>query len=419
MDVRNKLTPSTNKTPFFFKFLFGYIIFSLLVLVFFVGYFVGLARPGTFSSSEILSQIVERAPQYVKDKNIDFNQFWEVWQYLGNEYVHQPIDETTAFYGALKGLVASLDDPYSVYFDPQEAKEFDVEISGQFEGIGAEIGIKDEKLVVISPMPGSPSEEAGLKAGDQIIKIDETDAYNLTVDQAIQLIRGEKGTRVTLLIVHEGESEPVAISIARDTITTESVSWKMLDSKLAYVAITSFSNDTVTQFNKAITEILLEEPKGLILDLRNNPGGYLDVAVKVAGEFIEDDLVVTEKMSGDRRQEHFSDGTSRLKSVPTVILVNPGTASAAEILAGALQDYHLATLVGETTFGKGTVQDYTEFDDGSSLKVSVAEWLTPSGRSIDKKGITPDVAVKYTLEQYQAGVDPQLEAAIKQLTQTP
>lgn len=246
--------------------------------------------------------------------------------------------------------------------------------------------------------------------------IDDTETVGLSVDQAVQLIRGEKGTMVDLLVLHENETEPVLISITRDTIKTESLSWKMLDSNIAFISLTGFTNSTQTELSSAINEILLKEPRGLVLDLRNNPGGYLDVAIDAAGEFLDNKLVVVEKFSSGQRQEHYSDGQHRLKDLPTVVLIGPGTASAAEILAGALQDHQAARLVGEKTFGKGSVQDYTEFDDGSSLKITVAEWLTPEGRSIDKLGITPDIEIEYSYEDYQAGIDPQLDKATEILS---
>ncbi|MDP3964741.1 MAG: S41 family peptidase, partial [bacterium] len=211
----------------------------------------------------------------------------------------------------------------------------------------------------------------------------------------------------------EGSEEVIELTIERDTITTTSVSWRMIDDTIAYVMVTSFSADTLDQLNQAITELLVEEPAGLILDLRGNPGGFLDVAVEFTGEFIDGQIVVIEKFGEGEQIEHSSERPSRLPDIDTVVLVNHGTASASEIVAGALQDYERAIVIGEQTFGKGSVQDYTEFEDGSSLKLTVAEWLTPDGRSINETGITPDQMVELTADDFQASNDTQLNAAIE------
>ncbi|MFA5106916.1 MAG: S41 family peptidase [Patescibacteria group bacterium] len=393
------------------KIIIGYLVLSLFAIVFFAGYVIGNLRTTSLTGARLFSNIIQHVPDSLKDKNVDYTLFWNVWSYISDEYVKQPVSETDAFYGSLKGMVASLGDPYSMFLDPSETKEFNFEISGRFEGIGAEIGTKDGKIVIIAPVPGSPAEKAGLKAGDTVLQIDETDTAGLTVDQAVALIRGEKGSAVKLTIERTGGAEPFTLTITRDTIITSSVTSKMLEGNIAYISLADFSQDTASEFSKAVNDLLLQEPKGLVLDLRNNPGGYLDQAVAVAGEFINNDTVVIEQFSNGQKRVHKSDGQSRLKDLSTVVLIDGGSASAAEILAGALQDYKAATLVGEQTFGKGSVQDYTEFDDGSSLKITVAEWLTPLGRSIDKTGISPDITVTYTQAQYDAGQDPQLDKA--------
>ncbi|MBU0707389.1 S41 family peptidase [Patescibacteria group bacterium] len=416
MDKYTESTIKKHKPGLLLRLLLLYLVLSLLIVMFFIGYFFGAYKSGASTGIQIFSEIINPSEDNLKSQEIEFGMFWDVWRYVSQEYVHQPFDEKAAFYGALKGVVASIDDPYSVFLDPDETKEFDIEITGHFEGIGAEIGVRDDQLVVIAPLLGSPAESAGLKAGDAILKINDTETYNLTIDEAVALIRGDFGTSVDLLIIHKGQEETEQITIVRDTISTQSVSWEMLESKVAYIAMTGFTNDTQGQFTQAVNELLLEEPIGLVLDLRNNPGGYLGVAVEVTGEFVDDKLVVTEVFSNGDKSDHYPDGGNRLIDFPTVVLIGQGTASAAEILAGALQDHGMATLVGETTFGKGSVQDYVEFDDGSSLKVTVAEWLTPNGRSINKTGIDPDIMIEYTYEDYLAGIDLQLDKAIELLT---
>ncbi len=410
--------PIKKKSNTAVKIIIGYLVFSLFAIVFFAGYVIGNLRTTSLTGARLFSNIIQHVPDSLKDKNIDYTLFWNVWSYISDEYVKQPVSETDAFYGSLKGMVASLGDPYSMFLDPSETKEFNFEISGRFEGIGAEIGTKDGKIVIIAPVPSSPAEKAGLKAGDIVLQIDETDTAGLTVDQAVALIRGEKGSTVKLTIERTGTAEPLTLTITRDTIITSSVTSKMLDGNIAYISLADFSQDTASEFSKAVNGLLLQEPKGLVLDLRNNPGGYLDQAVAVAGEFINNDTVVIEQFSNGQKRVHKSDGQSRLKDLSTVVLIDGGSASAAEILAGALQDYKVATLVGEQTFGKGSVQDYTEFDDGSSLKITVAEWLTPQGRSINKTGISPDITVSYTQAQYDAGQDPQLDKAKEILSTT-
>jgi carboxyl-terminal processing protease len=308
--------------------------------------------------------------------------------------------------------VASLKDPYSVYYDSEETKQFNLEVSGKFEGIGAELGAKNSILVVISPLSGSPAEAAGLKAGDQVLQIDDTITTGMSVDEAVSLIRGAKGTTVKLLIMRAGFTEPTSYSITRDTISPSSVTWKMLPAKVAIIEIGNFSNNTVSQFDKAITELLVQDPKGWVLDLRGNPGGYVDVAIDLVGECIGPEIALIEESTGGKSVTYRGKGSSRLKGLPMAVLVNGGSASASEILAGAIQDYGAARIIGTKTFGKGVVQTYQEFPDGSSLKLTTARWLTPKGRSINEEGITPDDVVQFTEEDVKAERDPQLDAAV-------
>jgi len=272
-------------------------------------------------------------------------------------------------------------------------------------------------LVVIAPLPDSPAEKTGILAGDKIMKIDSVDTNTITIDTAVNLIRGKEGTTVNLLIEREGENEPLSFTVTREVIKVQSITWEIIDSNIAYLKISHFNEDTEKNFQKAINEIILKEPKGIILDLRNNPGGYLDVAIDITGSFVEKEKIVVIEDYGDgRRTEYKSDDGGSLSNYPVVVLVNNGSASASEIMAGALQDYGVATIVGEQTFGKGSVQELTEFSDGSSLKLSVAKWLTPTGRSINEEGIKPDVEVKLSEDDYNSDRDPQLEKAIEILT---
>lgn len=361
----------------------------------------------------------------------DFKQFWDLWRKLKESYYQQPVDEKKMFYGAMSGLAASLGDPYTVFFDPKTAQEFNESLAGKFDGIGAEIGIKDEQIQIIAPLADMPAEKAGLRAGDFILKIDKQDTTGMSVEQAVSLIRGKKGTPVTLTIGRykvetdksgKEKKTPTTqeITIIRDTIVVKSVRSKYLkEQRLAVIEITNFNQDTDSLFAQAVNDALNRDVKGIILDLRNDPGGYLDTAITVAGEWTGGDIVVKERRQGKIVDEFHGTASGRLKNFPTVVLVDQGSASASEIVAGALQDYGLAKIVGMTTYGKGSVQDYSEFPDKSSVKMTIAEWVTPQERSINKKGIEPDVKVDRTAEDYNANRDPQLDKAIELLTGKP
>lgn len=352
----------------------------------------------------------------IKGTDVDFDLFWEVWKTMKENYVNS--DELTdkkMFYGALHGLVASAGDPYTVFMDPKVSQEFANDMAGTFEGIGAEIGIKDDILTIVAPLSEMPAEIAGLKAGDKVLAINGTSTMGISIDAAVKQIRGKKGTDVTLSI-KRGDEDIQDITITRGAIFVKSVRTEMLDNDIFKIKVTNYNNDTKDLFNKAVREAVDKNPKGIILDLRNNPGGYLDTAIEMASEWVEDGLIVTEKYSEDYKNEHFARGRARLKNYPTVVLVNQGSASASEIVAGALQDHNKAKIVGMQTFGKGSVQTLSNLPDGSSIKITVAKWLTPNGRSINDKGISPDVKVDFKLEDYNNNLDPQLDRAIEILS---
>ncbi|MDD5290841.1 MAG: S41 family peptidase [Patescibacteria group bacterium] len=363
----------------------------------------------------------------ILNQDVNFNLFWEVWDTLEKEYVDKgKLNDKAMFYGALNGLVASVGDPYTVFMDPKFSREFEDDLAGTFEGIGAEIGIRKEALTIIAPLDGTPAQKAGLQPGDKIYSINGEITANMTVDEAVAKIRGPKGTNVTLTIVREGNDAPRDIVITRSVITVKSVKTETLssagaqgdqeekkDNDIFVLEISNFNNDTLDLFNKAVQEILSKNPKGIILDLRNNPGGYLDTAIELASEWVESGAIVTEKSSEENKNEYLSRGRARLKDYPTVVLVNRGSASASEILAGALRDYKKATIVGEQTFGKGSVQTLREFGDGSSIKITVAKWFTPNGDSIDDVGIKPDIEVEMTDKDYEEDKDPQMDKAIE------
>lgn len=349
-----------------------------------------------------------------RSPEVSFDQYWQVWDKIKEGYVDQPVSDVDLFYGSLRGLVEGLDDPYSAYFPPQEAKEFGASLQGEFSGIGAEIGMRDNQLTVITPLPGTPAERAGLLPGDSIIQIDKEDAFSLSLDQAVFKIRGERGTEVVLTVLRKDEDSTRDISIVRDNINIPSVTWEMKEKDIAYVRISTFNNKTVTEFDKAVKELLLKAPQGWILDLRRNPGGFLDASIRVASEWVEQGVIVRERSVGDNIREHKAYNSHRLVGMPTIVLVDEGTASGSEIVAGALQDYKAATIVGMQTFGKGSVQDFDFLRDGSALKFTVAKWFTPNDRVIDGEGIAPDVVMEEMFELPE-GVDFPTEDQIRDL----
>lgn len=353
-----------------------------------------------------------------KPQDLDFSLFWETWSLIEQKYASKT-DKTKMFYGAISGMVNSLEDPYTVFMDPTETEKFSQELKGSFEGIGAEIGNRKGIITIISPLADSPAEKAGLKPLDKVLKINDTETIDMTLDEAVSRIRGQKGTVVTLTILRGNELETREIKITRDTIIVKSVELKFTESeknKIAVLKISRFGEDTFDNVNIAADEILKQDAKGIILDLRNNPGGFLDSAVNIAGIFIPAGKVVTtESFSNDRKKDYLTQGSNKLGNKPLVILANEGSASASEILAGALRDNRQIPIIGEKTFGKGSVQEIETLKDSSSVKITIAEWLTPSGKNINKEGIKPDKEVKLSDADFEAGKDPQMDEALKQI----
>ncbi len=346
----------------------------------------------------------------------DFSLFWKAWDTFKQNFVHsKDITDQDMLYGAIAGLVSAGKDPYTVFLKPSDANKFEEDLNGNFGGIGAQIDIRNSQLMVVAPLKDSPAERAGLKSGDKILKINSTSTDILaTVEEAVKLIRGPKGTTVILTVLRDGWALPKEISIIRDTIAVPTLDWEMKPGNIAYIQLYNFNENASLAFYKAALPALLSGAKGIILDLRNNPGGYLDAATNIAGWFLKSgDVVVREEFSSGNQDVLRAQGNSALADLPAVILVNNGSASASEILAGALRDNRHIKIIGETTFGKGTVQELKRFGDGSEMKVSIAQWLLPNGETIDKKGITPDIVVKLTEEDAAAGKDPQLDKAME------
>ncbi len=358
-------------------------------------------------------------------EDVDLSLFWEAWHKVHKRFVDpSQLDTQKMIYGAIKGMVNSLGDPYTVFFDPEETKIFLEDVSGTFEGVGMEIGIRKGQLQVIAPLEGTPAQKAGLRAGDKIIKIDDVSTYDMTIEEAVKLIRGPKGTKVVLTIMREGWDKPKEFSIKRAVIEIPCVKWSLISSEtknedkngdIAYINIYQFSEKTSSDFAKIALEILKSPAKKLIVDLRNNPGGYLEVAQDVAGWFLKrGSIVVCEDFGKKKKKKCYkAKGNGQLSQYPMVVLINQGSASASEILASALRDNLGVKLIGEKSYGKGSVQELASLKDGSSLKITIAKWLTPKGELISKKGLEPDIKVEFTEEDYDQGRDPQKEKAIE------
>jgi carboxyl-terminal processing protease len=395
------------------------IIISLVIIIsFFIGLVVGISNSSemesnnTGTSGKVTNQGA-KPPEYLS-KNVNFKLFWQVWDLIKDKYVEEDVNEVNMFYGAQMGLLASLEDPYSVFLVPEIAENFNEELKGKFEGIGAEIAIKKDRLTIVAPLPESPAEKAGLRAGDKVLAIDDLDTSGMSLARAVNLIRGDKGTEVVLTVMHkDGNQEKIVV--IRDKIQYASVKYKLLeDDTIGYIQVSYFNEDTEGLFNEAVNNMVNKNIDKIILDLRNNPGGFLSTAISMANNWIEDGVIVKEKSRDATKNKSFSaSGQAKFKDKKTVVLVNGGSASASEIVSGALQDYGLATIIGETTFGKGSVQDLTELSDGSSVKLTIAKWYTPNDRSINLEGIIPDVKIELSAEDYNNDLDPQLEKAIE------
>jgi carboxyl-terminal processing protease len=404
------------------KILIGLVLLSLVS-----GFAGGIwfTQQNNFASVGILNKFIAKQVPVEKPEGVDFDLFWQVWQKMTEKYVEKDkLDSKKMLYGAINGMVDSAGDPYTVFFEPPEAKKFQEEISGSFGGVGIEVGMRNDILTVIAPLKDTPAYNAGIQAGDKIIKIDGKTTTEMRVEEAVSLIRGKQGTKVVLTISRNGNGKTIDYELTRDKIKVPTVEWKMVTKNgvnIAYVQVYSFNELVNSEFKRTAQEVLKSNATAMIVDLRNNPGGLLDSAVELAGWFMDkDQLVTTQDFGNGMKNEFKTDGNGALKSLKTVVLINGGSASASEILAGALHDDRKIKLIGEKSFGKGSVQELAEFSDGSSLKVTVAKWLTPAGISISKNGLDPDIKVEIkpdevasgSIELKQPGKDPQLDKAI-------
>jgi len=346
-------------------------------------------------------------------KAVDLSNFWEVWHLAEANFLRtENFDTQAQVDGAIKGLVDSLDDPYTVYMTPDEASDFEESMSGEFEGVGAEIDRRNDQIIIVSPLKGSPAESAGLRSGDIVFQIDEEPTFGITLEEAVTQIRGPKGEPVVLSVIRENERKPIDITIVRDSIVLPTIEWEINEEDIAVLSLYQFGNNAARDFRAAVEAIVLESPKGIIVDLRNNGGGLLDASIKILSDFVADAVVV--RTEGRRFGDTGDLKTGRdgsLLELPLVVLVNEGSASASEIFAGAIQDLNRGLVVGRKTFGKGSVQNVIPLSNGANLKITVSEWLTPNGRSIQEHGIDPHVLVEFD-ENAPEGVDQVLERAL-------
>jgi carboxyl-terminal processing protease len=324
------------------------------------------------------------------------------------------VDDVKLMQGAINGMMESLGDKHSTYMDPKVYKEASSSLAGSYEGIGAYVDTDADYLTIISPIPGSPAEKAGLQPGDKIIKIDGEDMTGVDTEVAHQKVLGPAGTTVVLTVARKDVPDPLDFSIVREKIVIKSATGKMLENDIAYVQVNTFGDNTTSELKTTLTELMAKNPKGLILDLRNNGGGYLQTAVEVVSQFAPKGVVLYEKF-GDGKQNQYDVISGGLATdIPMVVLINEGSASASEITAGALQDYGRAKLVGVVSYGKGSVQNWLPLsDDQGAVRVTIAKWYTPNDRTIEGKGLTPDVYVPMTPEDFKAGRDPQLDTAME------
>lgn len=374
-----------------------------------------------------------RTPQFTilnkvpKDSSVDFSLFWKAYDLLNQKYLLTPLDAKKLMYGAAQGLYNSVEDPYTMFLPPTENNDVNSSLAGKYEGIGAELGLKDGQLMVVAPLDGSPAQAAGIRPGDEILKIDDKDTTGLTLNDAVNRIRGQAGTKVTLTISHLVSQEvkqasksasftpPVEISLVRAPIKVESLKWEDKGDGVAYVRISRFGDTTDEEWDKAVSGIKSKIPnlKSVILDVRSNPGGYFQSAIHIASEFVPDGVISYQEFIHGLRQEYKVDHAGVFTKIPGLVLVNKGSASASEIVAGALSNRRSFKIVGEKSFGKGTVQDAENFEDGSGAHITIARWLTPNGYNIHGSGITPDVKVDISDEDITKGNDPQLVRALE------
>ena len=415
-DIKDPTAQSPSITPK--SSLFSFLIqFLVIAIAFFaIGFAVGQKRV-TVQKQGFIPSINFSNQLPPTNQNIDFSLFWKVFEILPQKYVDKTaVDGQKILYGAISGMVRSLGDPYTAFLDPKQNEAIKSEIAGSYEGVGIQIGFDEQKrLAVIAPLAGTPAEEEGVLAKDLILKIDDKNTSDLTLPEAVDLIRGPAGTSVKLTLAREGEDKPIEKEIKREKIDVKSVTVKYVNSgakKVAIIKVASFGEKTNDEWDAAVDDANAQKTDAVIVDVRNNPGGLLASSVYLTGEFVRG-VVVKQQYANGSVDSLNTNGRGRLLKTPMVVLVNGGSASAAEIFSGAIQDARRAQLVGEKTFGKGTVQDVVDFPGGSGLHVTIAKWLTPKGHSIHGTGISPDISVELTADDRANNKGPQLDRALE------
>ena len=413
------------KSPTSRLILGGLIAIILLAGTCSAGFIAGQTL-GACSSSplSLLPQIAASTPnapdtaEKAPDVDTLFKPFWQAWDLIHKQYVDQPVDDEALMRGAIKGMLEALGDDHTAYMDPQTQEAMDTALIGHYEGIGAVVDTTTDYLTIVSTYPGTPAEKAGLEPGDKVIAVDGEDMTGIEGELVRRKIIGQAGSEVTLTIAWEGEQEPFDVTLERANIVIPAVESRMLSGNVAYVQVNyPFGENTSRDLKDALKDLMAKKPVGLVLDLRNNGGGYLHVAIDVASEFIDKGVIVYEQYGDGTRETFEAEKGGLATKIPMVVLVNEGSASASEIVAGALQDYGRAQLVGTTTYGKGSVQIPTDLvDNQGAVRITVARWLTPKERTINEVGLKPDVEVERTKEDIAAGRDPQLDKAVELLT---
>jgi carboxyl-terminal processing protease len=381
-----------------------------VILVFAFGIWVGqnVALPFGGDRGPIFSVLNKKAPNKI---TVDFDPFWETWEAVTTDYLERTkIDPQKLLYGAIGGMVDAVGDPYTVFLDPDQNREFELSLSGTYEGVGIELDVRNDQLVVVAPIEGTPAQKAGVASGDKILEIDGISTATLTIQESVQKMRGAAGTSVVLRL--QRDKRAFDVKLTRAKITLKSVEFEDLGGGIAKLKIIRFGDNTLSQWNEAVNKVVAGGFTKVILDLRNNPGGRLDHSISVAGDFVAKGSVILqqEKASG-KKQPFRSSEEAKLLDTKVTVLINKGSASASEIVAGALRDLRSVKLVGETTFGKGTIQTVADISEGAGLHITIAKWLTPDGTWVNQKGLKPDIEVKLTEEDIEADRDPQLDRA--------
>jgi len=389
-------------------------VFKALVAIVLVAMIAGASFLAGFGVNQFIgpTRIQPRAGEPEQ-----FDLFWEAWQIIEQEFFGELPDPKELTYGAIQGALRALDDPATMLVEPMPSEDQMIDLRGAYEGIGALVAVDDEdQIVIVSPFDGSPAMQAGVRAGDIVLKVDDVAVTGMPLGEAVRLIRGPKGTTVHLTIMREEEAAPLVIEVIRDEVELATVGGMVLEDDIGYVRISLFSERTSQELEETLRELMEEDLSGLILDLRNNPGGvFPSAAIEVTSQFLDEGIVVYQQFSDGREQAHRAERGGLATDIPLVVLVNQGTASNSEVVVGAIQDHGRGVLIGEQTFGKGSVQRVYELSDGAGLHVTIALLLTPDRHPFHGVGLTPDIVVPFTEEDFLQGMDPQLERAIEYL----